>query len=327
MASKETTAGTDTAEAKPPVPEPERNPSWYRPVFVLAPARSNSSVVSAMVGMHPELYGFPELCLWRSATVQHLLQDRADGRGLPAQVRTAGLARALAEVFRGAQDHGSVAWARDWLKQRSDWGVASVFDQLQGRVFPLVALEKSPENSNRQDYLERLDAAYPRARFLHVTRHPVTTVKSMYEAWKDAGFWDLPDDMFHMHLLGTWLFHHGRIKTFTEALPPDRWMRVRSEDILNAPDVMLPKICRWLGVESSDASIEAMKHPEKSPYARLGPRNALGGNDPKFLRDPAPRPVLVPTSLELPAAWKVDPWTHVAVVEFAAYLGYRHESG
>lgn len=309
------------------VTQPQRRPGWFRPVFVLAPARSNSSVVAAMVGMHPQLYGFPELSLWRGETVGDLLADRPGRRGLPAKARTAGLARAVAEVFTGRQDTASVEWARKWLADRDGWEVAAVFDELQGRVAPLTALEKSPENSNRQDYLERLSAAYPEARFIHVTRHPVPTVKSMYRAWKPMRLWDVPDDLFHLYLIGTWLFHHGRIRAFTESLAPQRWIRVRSEDVLNSPGRALAEICRWLGLDSGEAALESMKHPEKSPFARLGPHNAPGGNDPAFLASPKPRKVELPSSLELPGSWKVDPWTHVSMVEMATALGYGRPGG
>lgn len=306
------------------VPQPGRDPNWFRPVFVLAPARSNSSVVASMVGMHPQLYGFPELSLWRGQKIRDLITDQPNARGLPALARSAGLARAVAEVFTGRQDTESVGWARTWLQDRGDWEVACAFDQLQGGVAPLTAVEKSPENSNREDYLERLTSAYPQARFLHVTRHPVPTVRSMYQAWKPMKLWDLPDDLYHLHLLGTWLFHHGRIRSFTAGLPPDRSMQVRSEDVLNSPGQTLPRISRWLGLDSGEAAVEAMQHPEKSPYARLGPENAMGGNDPGFLESPKPRPVVLPGSLDLPPEWKVDPWTHLAVIEMAAALGYQH---
>src|SRR5438270_2842334 len=107
----DSTDGADASERRP-VPEPPRDPVWFRPVFVLAPARSNSSVVSAMIGMHPELYGFPELSLWRGETVGHLITDQPNARGLKARARTAGLARAVAEVFKGSQDEELIQWAR-----------------------------------------------------------------------------------------------------------------------------------------------------------------------------------------------------------------------
>ena len=300
-----------------------RDPAWHRPVFVLAPARSNSSVVSSIIGMHPELYGFPELSLFRTPTVAGLIEDRQGQRGLPARARTAGLARAIAQVHDGRQDEESVASARQWLADRGDWDVALVFDHLLESVAPKIGFEKSPENSNREDYLQRLAASYPRARFLHVTRHPVTTARSMHRVWSKADMWDLPDELFHLHVLGTWLFNHARVKRFTASLPPDRWMRVRSEDVLNKPAETLPAICHWLGVDSGPEAMEAMAHPERSPFARLGPSNAMGGNDPGFLERPALREAEMPTTLDVPAEWIVDPWLHVAVVEFAASIGYR----
>jgi hypothetical protein len=306
---------------------PRRDPGWHRPVFVLAPARSNSSVVSSIIGMHPELYGFPELSLFRAATVAGLIDDRPGQRGLPARARTAGLARAVAQVHDGRQDEESVAAARKWLAERKNWDVALVFDHLLERVAPAIGFEKSPENSNREDYLQRLAASYPRARFLHVTRHPVTTATSMHRVWSKADLWEIPEEMFHLHVLGTWLFNHGRVKRFTAALPPDRWMRVRSEDVLNSPETTLPAICRWLGIDAGPEAIEAMLHPERSPFARLGPSNAMGGNDPGFLEQPTVRRADLPATLELPPEWIVDPWLHVSVVEFAASIGYREGGG
>lgn len=308
-------------------PPPERDPAWHRPVFVLAPARSNSSVVSSMIGSHPELYGFPELSLFRGSLVSDLIEDRPGSRGLPQRARSAGLARAIAQLHEGRQDEETIGRARQWLRERAAWGVADVFDHLLALVAPATGLEKSPENSNREDYLERLAKAYPRARFIHLTRHPVTTARSMHEAWHGKGFWDIPDDRFHLHVLGTWLFNHGRIKRFTSMLPPDRWIRVRSEDLLNEPAVHLPPICRWLGIDPGPEAVEAMTHPERSPFARIGPSNALGGNDPKFLEAPGVRRAELPTTLDLPPEWPVDPWFHVAVIEFAASIGYRHEPG
>lgn len=303
---------------------PNRNPSWHRPVFILAPARSNSSVVGSMVGMHPELYGFPELSLFRAARVGQLMIDPPGARGPTAAARTAGLARTIAQLHDGRQDEEAVDAARRWLAERTEWDVACILDHLLSMVAPAVGLEKSPENSNRQDYMERLADAYPRARFLHVTRHPVSTVRSMHKVWSSPKLWDIPDDRFHLYLLGTWLFNHSRIKRFTSQLPPDRWMRVRSEDVLNKPTEYLPEICRWLGIDTGDAALREMMHPERSPYASLGPSNARGGNDPAFLKSPVPRATELPTTLDLPPDWEVDPWMHLALVEFAASIGYPH---
>ena len=48
---------------------PARDPHCFAPVFLLATARSCSSVVTAMIGQHPALCGLPELKLFASPTI------------------------------------------------------------------------------------------------------------------------------------------------------------------------------------------------------------------------------------------------------------------
>jgi hypothetical protein len=44
-----------------------------------------------------------------------------------------------------------------------------------------------------------------------------------------------------------------------------------------------------LDIRTDEEAIEAMKHPERSPYACFGPVNARFGNNPGFQRAPALR--------------------------------------
>jgi hypothetical protein len=66
-------------------------------------------------------------------------------------------------------------------------------------------------------------------------------------------------------------------------------------------------VCRWLGIRDDAEAIDAMMHPERSPFACFGPITALFGNDPNFLRGPEFRPhkVKVPP-LDKPLAWRPD---------------------
>jgi hypothetical protein len=313
---------TDTVEEMPA--PPRRDPLWFSPVFVLAPARSNSTVVTAMLGMHPQLSGFPELALFRRETIAEIMEDPPGWRGSPARLRLAGLLRALAEVHDGEQSEASVDAAMGWLRARRAWRVELVLDHLLESVAPLVGVEKSPENSSHDHYVKRLMAAYPRARILHVTRHPLPTIESMHKHWSELGFWDIEPDVFHHFCLGIWFHQHARIDRLVASLPPDRALRVRSEDVINAPERSLPRLCRWLGIDAGEEAITAMCHPERSPHARLGPSSALGGGDAGFLRDPALRPTVLADSLEIPESWTVDPWQWLAAIELATRFGYPH---
>ena len=319
-------AGNGPAPAPKPIPQvPQpatRDPMWFSPLFVLAPARSNSSIVTAMVSQHPELCGLPELALFRHDNVRGLLTAPPGWKGPAPHLRMAGLYRALAQHHAGTQSPETVRDAARWVAARQTWGVEHVFDHLLGLAAPRVVVEKSPENSSREEYLRRLVALYPRARFLHVSRHPVTTVRSMHRVWSDKGYWNLAPRLFHQFCLGVWLFQHQRIARLVASLPPDRGLHVRSEDVLNAPEETLGRICRWLGVDRSPEAIAAMTHPENSPYAALGPAGAMGGFDSGFLHDPNRRAAELPETLDLPGDWDVDPWMYLGVVEVAGKLGY-----
>ena len=122
--------------------------------------------------------------------------------------------------------------------------------------------------------------------------------------------------------MGAWLFHHERLVRFAEELPPERYRCIRAEDVLNHPRREMRSICEWLGIDAGPASITAMCHPERSPFARLGPDDAKYGNDPKFVRAPKMRPAPIPPTLDVPTDWLVDPWLLVATMGMAYRFGY-----
>jgi hypothetical protein len=308
-----------------PAASRERDSHWFAPLFIVGPARSHTSVIVAMLGQHPELYAFPELSLFRSDRVSGLLTTPAGVKGPPVNSRVAGLLRALAEVHEGEQTPDGIARSSAWLQARGAWRTDEIFDHLLRAVRPRIGVEKSPENSGRRDFLARMTASYPRARYLHLVRHPVSTALSMHRAWTPLGYWDVSPSLFGQFCLGVWYSHHQRLIRLSATLPPDRYLRVRAEDVLGDPYHTLPGICRWLGVPDAKPIIEQMCHPEHSPFASLGPAGAIGGYDPLFLRDPKLRSAPVPDSFELPAEWVVDPWFHLAVIRLAHQLGYAPE--
>lgn len=260
------------------------------PLFVLAPARSYSSVVCAMLGQHPRLYGFPELRLFRADDVAGLLREPAPGRGPPACERTAGLVRALAQLHEGSQSGEAAERAFEWLRGRSEWSVGSLLEYLLESVAPRIGVEKSPETSRSDAAMRRMLRACPEARFIHLVRHPYSTVASMRAAWSGLRYWDVPAEREAAHCLAVWCEQHRRIAALADVLPAERYLRVRAEEVLDAPAVMLPVVCRWLGIEDAPEAVERMMSPERSPYASPGPQNARGGLDPSFLERPRLRP-------------------------------------
>ena len=303
---------------------PTRDATRFAPVFVLASARSYSSIVSAMLGQHPHLFGFPELKLFAYPTVGELdasLPREARERGFSH--RAPGLVRALAELEYGGQNEPALAAAGAWLTERSGWPGEQVLDLLMTRVSPRVAVEKSPEHVVAPHALCRLAEAYPRARYVHLTRHPVSTIRSMHEHLLRT----LPgyrDRDFTRYCITTWLRGHQRIAAFTRRLPPERRLRLRAEGVLNEPAPHLRAVAMWLGISAGEHALDAMRHPERSPFAGFAPAasGVSGGNDPAFLRDPQPHAVGLPRDLGPPEGWPSDPALWAKVRRAGRELGY-----
>ncbi|HXU58604.1 MAG TPA: sulfotransferase, partial [Verrucomicrobiae bacterium] len=278
---------------------PARDSHRFAPVFLLATARSCSSVVTAMIGQHPALCGLPELKLFASPTIGEMeasLPRFWIERGVTH--RSPGLVRALAEHLFGGQDLGALDAAREWLAERRDWPGEAVLDILLARLSPRVAIEKSPENAASDEALARLAEAYPDARYIHLTREPAATQRSMQAHWERV----MPDHPLEgQPMLGfaAWVDVNRRVLAFTEGLPAARVLRLRAEDILDGTPGRLRAVASWLGLSRAPAAIAAMGHPEASPFARPGPKASgiIGGYDPGFLEAPVPRKLAPPPPL------------------------------
>ena len=260
----------------------------YAPLIILCPPRSFSSVVSTIIGEHPELYGFPELHLFVGETVDEIIRWEAKAnRPAPA-----GLLRTLAQEHDGIQNTRTILRAIAWLNERRSWTTKALFDYLLDLVNPQVGVEKSPNTSLNRRFLERAYRLYPEAYFLHLTRHPVsarTSIQAFGSYLQTSTVRPMSPLETSLDSLFIWYQMHRNILSFTETLPVGQTMRLKGEDLLSAPEVYLPQIMQWLGGRDDDAAIAAMMHPENSPYAYVGPSPARGGNDPKFMRSPKMR--------------------------------------
>ena len=261
----------------------------HQPLIILSPPRSFSSVVSTMIGQHPQLYTFPELYLFNFNNLDDFFafgSKHGSGSDLPGLIRT------IAQEHYGKQTTKTNLKAIDWLKERSDWSTEKVFNYILDLISPRIGVEKTPATSRRINNIEKAYAMFPQAYFLHLTRHPVAAKKSIEEFlinkdlknYKKTGIWQ--EEKSRVNGLIVWFHYHNNIAKFTKNLPAGQTMRIKGENLLSQPDIYLPQIAQWMGLRTDSQAIEAMKHPENSPYAYVGAFPARGGNDPKFMRNP-----------------------------------------
>lgn len=294
-----------------------------QPLFILCPGRSFSSVVCMSIGQHPDLYGLPEIYLGIVDTLDEWLRLPArPGRKHMNQ----GLLRVVAELHHGEQTEETVRQARSWLRQRRQWTTTRMFHYLAELVAPRQLVDKSP-TQGKPENLARLHRMFPRAYFLHLTRHPRSTGNSFYRIKSAKALLQGHPDLNRLAEMieDHWIMIHSNILDFTASLPPGQAMRLLGEDFLADPDNHFRQIAEWLQIRTDDAAIAAMKHPENSPYAHIGPPSAAHGNNRGFLEDPmlkAGQPT--PTSLKGPLEWLPEPREFgPQMLRLARRLGYQ----
>ncbi|MGV6849700.1 MAG: sulfotransferase [Marinibacterium sp.] len=298
-------------------------------VFVLAPGRSFTSVVCAMLGEHPDLFGLPETNLTMADTIGQWMMDTGGWRRM---VLRPGLLRTIAYLETGEETTATVLQAEAWLRDNADMPTRALYQMLRNSVAPRGLVEKSPTSIHAVEYINRLMDLAPDSYFLHLTRHPYSNIKSIYKAeWYknvlESGFEESYDyrqipPVFDPQFY--WLESHKRILNFKQRVAPEKWLQMRGEDLLENPDTTLAEICRWLGIDDSADAIGDMKHPERSPFAHMGPMG--GGNDPNFLENPALRPYTAPPCpLHGALPWREDGAEFAPQVQaMARDFGYEH---
>jgi Sulfotransferase family len=304
------------------------------PLFILSPPRCFTSVVCAMLGQHPQMYGLPETGLFTVPTMELWWR----------RPRHVGLLRCVAQLFFGEQTDRSVIQAEAWLKRRLSFSTAYVFEELAARAAPRMLVEKTPAMVSELETLERTYEMFPGARYLHLLRHPRGHGQSvMNHVLHLAAEREVAPPRWVRHATSSthrrrpgrrqpvrrdpqwdWFRLHNNILTFLEGVPPEQKLMMRGEDLLAEPDDNLRTIAQWLGLGTDDEVIEAMKHPERGPYSFIGPPNARFGTSRYFLEKPALRPVQgKPLSLQGPLEWREDGrWFAPRVRRLAASFGY-----
>lgn len=314
-------------------PAASQMPKTTDPIFVLAAPRSFSSLVNAMIGQHPELYGVPELNLFQCETIEEFntgLTPEGTKKSPFWKSMRHGLLRTVAQLYSGEQTLESIAMAERWLKAREVMTSTEVFQELCDKVAPLRIVEKSPGVLRLRSYMDRMLDAFPKARFIHLVRHPIPQGQSVLKAKGGVGVLMALNAVDQRPIVAelepqiAWHDAQVQILKFFDGLPDSQFITLRGEELMNNMDEVLPELCRWLDISDAPEAIEAMKHPEASAYSCMGPANASLGNDVNFLKEPALRAgrIKVP-DLDAELPWRKDKMVlHPRVKALAQALGY-----
>src|SRR5262249_25409605 len=89
----------------------------------------------------------------------------------------------IAELFYAGQTDATVRQAEAWLWR---WGgqvsTSAFLDMLAERVHPRILVDKSPSTARNLEAMQRAFAMCPKARFIHLLRHPRGRCESVLKA-------------------------------------------------------------------------------------------------------------------------------------------------
>lgn len=253
--------------APPPRGVRQVDPIFNRPVFILSPPRSGSTLLFETLVQASGLYsiggeshqiieGMPQL---------HPAGRNFDSNALSEADATPEISAILRKNFFDA------------LRDR---------DGRPAGSRPVRIIEKTPKNTLRISFLNKV---FPEAQFIYLYRDPRQVISSMIEAWgvdrfqmyASAGLkwamvlipgWrDLVGLPVEQIVARQWAVTTESVLDSLEPLPPERWCALRYEDFLAAPQAETSRICAWADW-TWDRSLGAELPPSRYTLSAPEPR-------------------------------------------------------
>jgi hypothetical protein len=267
--TRSTPVGTVNPVA-PAKPSPSRDPLFDRPIFIVSPPRSGSTLLFETLSAAP---GLATVGGESHALMEQIPAINPSARGWDSNRLTAADADpATVEALR--------ARFRAVLRDRNGAPVS---------VLPARLLEKTPKNALRVPFLA---AAFPEARFVYLRRDPRPTLASMIEGWQSGQFrtypnlpgWTGIDWSFLLvpgwrQLVGApledivaqqWAATTRILRADLGSVPKDRWMVCDHKRLLEDPQAEILRLCAALDVawdRRLPASLPLSRHTYSPPDA------------------------------------------------------------
>ncbi|MBT8207818.1 MAG: sulfotransferase [Acidimicrobiia bacterium] len=197
--------------------------------------------------------------------------------------------------FDGALDVAAVESAIEIVKSKGRWknfsvsdaqfaeiagnapmGLAEFFDRLMTYEIEstgkTVWVDKSPEYVLHLDWLAPL---FPEARFIHISRDGRDVFESLQpRRWRGRTPWRIGQ---------YWAACIDSADRARSALPADRWMWIKYEDLVLDLDETVRAVCSFLGVEFESAMLDF----HESAAGNVPEQSLVKGFHKKLLRPPA----------------------------------------
>ncbi|MHA6326656.1 sulfotransferase [Roseivivax sp. CAU 1753] len=251
------------------------------PVIVLAAPGAGGQVVASALGRNAAAFDLPVLNAELEDTIYAMVFEMQGVRA--AQLH--GTLRALAYLLSGEQSLHSVDMARRWLMRRLHLSSAELAHWVCARLSPRRAIVPVASGLFSETARNRLAEIYRGADLLIVTRDPASHEAAVMSDHAGAaatllGAYDTAEP-------GAALPDPARLRSMAEdgmehllgSMPDSPVHHVHFDDLLRDPEAELRRLAKALALPHDPAQLARMRHPERSPFATVGPYGAHGRGD------------------------------------------------
>jgi hypothetical protein len=188
--------------------------------------------------------------------------------GNHSQIHSAGELSALSEAIGAVVDGNAPVLSEGWL------GFASALGELDGESIAREYLARSrsrrgdrPRFSDKQTanffYCALIFRAFPNARIVHLTRHPLAACYAIYKT-RFFGTFTFGNDLAE---LGDFYVDYRRLMAHWRTVLPGRIMDVAYEDVVTALEPTTRRLLDYVGVPFEEACLEFYSNPAASMTA------------------------------------------------------------
>ena len=237
--------------------------------FILCSPRSGSTLLRVMLAGHPSLSSPPELHLLPFDT----MAEREAELGI-SQLGE-GLKRAFM-ALKGIDLAESQAIVEEAIA--NNLSVAEVYHQLQQLAGDRLLVDKSPTYASNRETLDKAEAIFDGAKYIHLVRHPYAVIESFARMRMDKLVGSDSDPYQLAELI--WRDSNQNILDFADNIDPDRYHLVYYEDLVSKPKEVLSGICDFLEVPFNKAVLTPYQGDRMTDGVN---EKAMSLGDPNFL--------------------------------------------
>jgi hypothetical protein len=232
-----------------------------------------------MLAGHSRIFAAPELQLLNFDT---LAQRRAALTGRYSPWRE-GTIRAVMEL-----EDCDAETATELMEshERSGRTAKAFYGWLQERAGNRIVVDKSPTYALDLEALRNAEHGFEEPRYIHLTRDPLAMSRS-FESYHMDQILPLRENPYSGRTLGelVWTLSHRNILEFAEAVPPERLLRLRFEDLVSDPRSAMIEVARFLGLEFEESLVRPYENLESKMVDGLHSESTPMGDTRLLERD------------------------------------------